>query len=500
MVKLDQEKLNWLFKQHYALLAFIFIIAWNVIGVLLFSSIVEMDLFLYLVWLTLGLLAFEGISRLLLRWSIGENYSYWLYGYCLIDHEKYGFRFRPSVSTDKIEFPIFDRVAFPAGSQPALDLPTNRAQRLKFTTNSMGFRGKGFDPNVKKRKLRMFCIGGSTTACGLCGDEETWPFKLQGYLDGKSCDVEVINAGTLGWASYQEYLLVRDELVAYKPDIILLHEGWNEEFIYSSLGLGKAWSPGTIRNVRESYNLYTNPNSLLSSTKSVAFSLATQDIYRNILFARNMSFENRARWNMLRESEYLQAWFDNMVSIARIAKERNVLTFVLDYPGLTNIADFPQHREKYVQNTRLTHRYADYQAISKKRISSTLEHIEPIIHCLKVDNIFDDIVGEARLDMFNDEIHLSAAGNDLFARYLSELLLQDPQFNGLYRGNSLNPREIPGEGRISDIRKAVGVNPGYLERLIDRNYHSAKPAAGGIGSLVRPPSVSEIPQTRYTTW
>lgn len=500
MLKLDQQKLNWFFKQHYALLALSSVIVWSVIGVLLFRSIVVMDLYLLLIWLSIGLLLIEGISRLLLRWSIGVNYSYWLYGYCLVDHKKYGFRFRSLVSTEKIEFPIFDRVAFPAGTKPALDLSTNQSQRLKFTTNSMGFRGEDFDPSTKKRKLRMFCVGGSTTACGLCGDEETWPFKLQGYLDDKNCDIEVINAGTLGWASYQEYLLVRNELVEYKPDVILLHEGWNEEFIYSSLRLGRAWSPGIVRNVRESYNLYTNPNSLLSSTTSVAFSLAVQDIYRNILFARNMSFENRSRWNVLRESEYLQAWFDNVVSIARIAKERNILILVLDYPGLTNIADLPQHREKYVQNSRLTHRYADYQAISKNRISSTLEHLEPIIHCLKVDKIFDDIVGDTRLKMFNDEIHLSAAGNDLFASYLSELLLQDPQFNNLLRSDSFEPREIPGEVEISDIRKALGVNPGYLERLIDKNYYSAKSAVGGIGSLIRPPSVSEIPQTRYTTW
>ena len=497
---LNQNKLNWLFKKHYFLSSFLYLSLWITLGASLNTPNHLQGLLLFFGWIALGIILLEVLSRLLLRSSLGEYYRYWLYGYCLDDHDIYGFRFRSSLSSKEIDHPIYDRVAFPAGTQPSIDLAKNRSQRLEFTTNSLGFRGKEFEPKFKSRKYRMFCVGGSTTACGMCGDEDTWPFRLQSYLEESGCDIEVINAGTLGWTSYQELLLVKEELIHYKPDILLLHEGWNEEFVYSSLGLGKAWTPEIVRNVRESYHLYTTPNSLISSTSSVAFALAIQDLYRNVLFARNMSFDNRERWSVLRKPDYLRAWFDNMVSITRRARENNILVFALDFPGLTDVSDLPQHREAYVQKTRLTHPYADYQAISKKRISNTLELMDPILHSLKVDTVFEKIVGEERLRFFLDEIHLSAAGNDLFASTVSRLLLLAPQFNSLVFEGKTIPQQLPSKEKIREIREKVGINPAYLERIIDHNYFSAKPATGALGSLIQPHSAFDIPQTRYTTW
>ena len=497
---LNQKELNWLFKKHYSLSSFLFLTLWIVIGASLNAMNYLQGLPLFLGWVALGIILLEALSRVLLRSCLGEQYRYWLYGYCLDDHDIYGFRFRSSLSYKEIDHPIYDRVAFPVGTQPAIDLATNRSQRLEFTTNSLGFRGKDFGPKIKSRKYRMFCVGGSTTACGMCGDEETWPSRLQNYLEDSDCNIEVINAGTLGWTSYQELLLVKEELVHYKPDILLLHEGWNEEFVYSSLGLGKAWTPEIVRNVRESYHLYTTPNSLISSTASVAFALAIQDLYRNVIFARNMSFDNRERWNVLRKAEYLRAWFDNMVSITQIALENSILIFALDFPGLTDISDLPQHRETYVQKSRLNHSYADYQAISKRRISNTLELMEPILHCVKADSAFENIVGEERLRLFLDEIHLSAAGNDLFARSVSGLLLLEPQFNSLVFEGKTIPGQLLSEDKIREIREKVGINPAYLERLIERNYYAAEPAVGVFGNLLRRHSAFDIPQTRYTTW
>ena len=499
-MNLNQDKLNWLFKNHYSLSSFLFLVLWMVLGAPLNTLTYPQGLLLFLGWIALGIVLLEVLSRLLLRSCLGEQYRFWLFGYCLDDHDIYGFRFRSSLSSKEIDHPIYDRVAFPAGTQPSTDLATNRSQRLEFTTNSLGFRGKEFRPKIKPKKYRMFCVGGSTTACGMCADEDTWPSRLQSYLEEKECNIEVINAGTLGWTSYQELLLVREELIHYKPDILILHEGWNEEFVYSSLGLGKAWTPEIVRNVRESYHLYTTPNSLISSTASVAFALAIQDLYRNVLFARNMSFDNRERWNVLRKPDYLRAWFDNMVSITRIARENNILVFALDFPGLTDVSDLPQHREAYVQQTRLTHPYADYQAISKKRISNTLKLMEPILHTLRADAAFENIAGEDKLRLFLDEIHLSAAGNDLFASTVSRLLLLEPQFNSLVFEGEKIPQQHPSDEKIREIREKIGVNPAYLERIIDRNYFSAKPAAGVLGSFIQPHSAFDIPQTRYTTW
>jgi hypothetical protein len=494
------ENMSKLFRVKYGQLVLLYLIIWMGLGIMVVQHQGLSGTAIMILWVVLGVVFLEVLTRLALRVGIGPEYFYWLYGYCLVDDERYGFRFRNSLSIPDIEFRVFDRLAFPEGVRPSLDLNENRAQRLKFSTNSRGFRGEEFDPKVKNRKLRIFCVGGSTTACGFCSDSDTWPKKLEYYLGEHGVSAEVINAGTIGWSSYQEYLLVKEEVMSYCPDLLLLHQGWNEEFLYSSLSLGKDWKPGMTRNVREAYSLYTAPSALLSSTRSISFSLLVQHYYRNWLFAANMSFENPARWAVLHHPDYLRAWFDNLVLIAQMANEENILTYTLDYPGLTNITDLPQDRESYVNNSRLTHRYADYQAVSKKRISRTLELADELISCVRVNKAFDDISGSERLSLFEDEIHLSARGNDLFAKTLAGTLNEEANFMKLTDGIERENQLLPSYSKISAIRSQVGVNPSYLSRLIDKNLFSARQETGGIRGVARKGTSFDIPQTRYTTW
>lgn len=98
----------------------------------------------------------------------------------------------------------------------------------RFTTNSFGTRG----PELNGERIRILTIGGSTTACTVLDDEESWPALLMNYLihdvndsafawvtnsgmDGKHTDHHIMHA---------KYLLPR----LPKIDYVIVYAGLND--------------------------------------------------------------------------------------------------------------------------------------------------------------------------------------------------------------------------------------------------------------------------------
>lgn len=441
---------------------------------------------------------YEGILRLILHAAYGSEYKNSFLLYSLIDHPIYGYALRKRFSAKKANFLIFDKYLFFAGVPRILDLGKNIEVRNNFNVNLLGFRGKEFLPDKKSARLRIFCSGGSTTAGSYLDDDVTWPAALERFLKKQGYDAEVINAGVFGWFSYQEFLRFRDEIVRYWPDVVLLHQGWNEEFEYSSLSLGKKWKPRVARNVRETNNVYSSPSRFLSSARFISKYLTIQAAMKQFVFTPKMRFTNPERWKAFSRSDYVLAWFDVLMDTARLAKESGTLLYAVDYPGLVDMADSSTNRDTYVQNSRLTPLYADYQAIAKKRISRTLETASEIIPMLKAEESLLDYQGGDRLKLFSDEIHMTREGNAVFAKYLGEKLIADPSFQKRYREAGSGKKEsnvvMDGE-RIRRARKTLEDDSPYLARFIRGKIAELERGAAKAGG-----EIPEVPEDRYTTF
>ena len=99
------------------------------------------------------------------------------------------------------------------------------------TTNSLGFRGSEFSKDKSDKTYRIFAVGGSTThGATLVNDDETWPVYLQQKFNQIDLEVtvEVINVGIMAATTEQEYKMVKDRLVDYNPDLIIMYDGWND--------------------------------------------------------------------------------------------------------------------------------------------------------------------------------------------------------------------------------------------------------------------------------
>jgi hypothetical protein len=91
--------------------------------------------------------------------------------------------------------------------------------RVPVTVNSRGLRGPEFAPLPDGRRQRIMIVADSSMFGSGARDDENVPAQLQRILgDG----VEVLNLSVNAYSTVQELLWLRDEGLAWKPDLVLL--------------------------------------------------------------------------------------------------------------------------------------------------------------------------------------------------------------------------------------------------------------------------------------
>ncbi len=413
------------------------------------------------------LLVLEVILRLLLRYTYGREYRYSLYNYFLIDDPVYGNRFRPSISAAEIDFLICDKYVFQNTAVASLDLAKNKKQRVHFSINSRGFRGPEFSPQKTSRTIRIFCLGGSTTAGNWVDNDQTWPVWLEKYLRQRGQSVEVINAGVQGWYSYQDLLRFKTEIVNYQPDLIILKQGWNEEFIYSSQNLGRWWQPRVARHFMEEKYLFCPPNRFLSNTRSLLFHFLMRVYLKDFIFDRKMAFTNPRRWEMLKRPDYLTAWFDVLVEFAQEAAARKIPLRIINAPLLTDFDDTTEDRALYLTQSKLPPLKADYLAASQRRIQKTLETVNQFIPVIDVAAACQSIRGAERLPLFHDNIHPSAEGNRLLAEAVGKSLIEEKIFLSSTAIKRNRP-VVPAKFELSQLRNQISANTEPIDNFVKK--------------------------------
>lgn len=113
---------------------------------------------------------------------------------------------------------VFERHEGPHG-----DEYSTRPSKLSF------FNPQTFPANKSPDTLRIFTLGGSTTAGRPYDDHVSFSRWLERYLGAAepSRRHEVINAGAISYASYRVTVLMK-ELVRYEPDLFIVLTGHNE--------------------------------------------------------------------------------------------------------------------------------------------------------------------------------------------------------------------------------------------------------------------------------
>jgi len=98
------------------------------------------------------------------------------------------------------------------------------------TVNNHGFRGNDFSKEKPDNTFRIFAVGGSTTFGDGVNDNETWPAYLQQKINQieLNLNIEVVNAGIQAGDSSDEFKLIKQKIVNFDPDLIIIYDGWND--------------------------------------------------------------------------------------------------------------------------------------------------------------------------------------------------------------------------------------------------------------------------------
>lgn len=103
----------------------------------------------------------------------------------------------------------------------------------RYFINDVGYRGPNFAPVKPKGLTRIIIVGGSTVFDGYRKDESPnqtgdWPHLVERLLKAEGFNVEVINAGIPGHASFDALGRLYSQLWIYQPDYVLFYGAWND--------------------------------------------------------------------------------------------------------------------------------------------------------------------------------------------------------------------------------------------------------------------------------
>ena len=110
---------------------------------------------------------------------------------------------------------------------------------LKFSINSLGYRGEEFSSRKPAGVFRIVVVGGSAVFDLYSKPDEDWPHLIQRRLREKGyVAVECINAGVPSHASFDSFGRLFGEIHTFSPDVVLFYNSWNDAKTLHHLGSG----------------------------------------------------------------------------------------------------------------------------------------------------------------------------------------------------------------------------------------------------------------------
>ena len=95
--------------------------------------------------------------------------------------------------------------------------------------NTKGYRGNDFNRKKDDGTIRVIVYGGSAVFDQNVPNGKDWPYRLENLLQEKGItNIEVINAGIPGHATFDSFGRLFAEGHIFEPDYVILYNAWND--------------------------------------------------------------------------------------------------------------------------------------------------------------------------------------------------------------------------------------------------------------------------------
>lgn len=269
------------------------------------------------------------------------------------------------------------------------------------TINDLGFRGDEFKSKKSDNAIRIFVVGGSTVLDLRSPDDKTLTIFLQQNYQSLniSKNIEVINAGNNDFESTQELTLIKNKILKYSPDMIIVYDGIND--VYHPLN----WSQdlNISKNQKETliYPLKNFHANYLPFYKTVDFFYSLSNI---------KSPFTKYQFDDSKIQEKVQKWKQNLLNICKLGEEYNFKTVVVLQPLLgTGNRELPTLEKEiftYYEHNKIVPAY--------EMFAEQLDSMKNECEVLDFRNVFDNVTD----NIYFDGQHVSFEANSIIASKL----------------------------------------------------------------------------------
>jgi len=241
-------------------------------------------------------------------------------------------------------------------------------QGARVKTNSAGYRNEEIR---KKNKIRIVCLGASPTFGWGVKQDKAYPRVLEQLLkENSEANIEVINAGMIGYTSYQGVLLLKNEILKLRPDIITVSYVINDvdkyRFFRNSAESDKELSPKSPMEVR---------------IENILGESAIFKLMRRVIFFSGNRIVKYFGWNP--QAEYLERirvssadYADNLKEIVKLSRENKIKVIFLKMP-----VNFPSPGKvsEDLQNKAEVHINQSRELFKHKEVKGAISEAEKAI-------------------------------------------------------------------------------------------------------------------------
>lgn len=227
--------------------------------------------------------------------------------------------FSGRVKNGEIVLPVNKQYEVDIEDIPGLD------KHIVHTKNSLGFRGE--EPTDSSR-LKIICMGGSTTECFYLNDGKDWPNVLGKKLKSSNHDIWLNNAAMDGHSSFGNLVMLKQYILKMKPDCIILMCGLND------IGLQAPSKFDDYSNnwFKKVYNFLELPSTIVNIMRAGE----AQKTGLNHRFFKDISKEEKLYLNdtqilaqLTAQQNFLQQYKQRITEFAKLCRENDIrLIFV----------------------------------------------------------------------------------------------------------------------------------------------------------------------------
>ena len=281
--------------------------------------------------------------------------------------------------------------------------------------NSYGFRGPEITMEKSENVYRIFFIGGSTSfGASASSDSKT----ISGILEAKFHEsgikeIEIINAGINNANSRSETYLIRNVILDFNPDMLIVYDGWNEgqhDWGWDD----EVEDQSTLANLKNSFEVYLNSLYITKIKPYYKTPEKFQELFTNI---NNNPGEIKVPNSDLNEKK-ASVWQKRWLDICSIEDEKNFKTIITLQPilgtGNKSLTPIEQERlERSFERQDVIIELFDRLAVSLIQLEKTCEKT------IDLRDSFD----HTDKPIFYDLGHTSNYGNEIVAEKIYQNIL-----------------------------------------------------------------------------